>query len=200
MPLLHQHRQAFESQRYLRDILPAMYEDILEYHSLAIRPCMEPSRFTCPESIQSLFTNSLTDWERLFRASWISNQPKFNCIKQNMRRHKLLVENPITIAYFEEIQGHRRTAMNAFEKEKASQDEERRRRVRDWLCAPHCEEEQDKHRRTRSICANPGRWLLDSKTFKDWLNPNFSLCPSLWLKGIPGAGMVTNLAIGSILH
>lgn len=108
-----------------------------------------------------------------------------------MRRNRRVVENPVTLAEFEEIQNHRQTAMNASGREKIARDDQCQAMVRQWLSAFPCDEEQDRHRNTRSICPDSGRWLLDHENFQKWFDPDFlTFCPSplLWLAGIPGAG------------
>lgn len=131
----------------------------------------------------------MTGWKQLFRASWRSKLPEIDCIKQNMRRNRRLIENRVTFAEFEEIQNHRQSAMNASGREKIARDDRCQAVVRQWLSAFPCDEELDRHRNTRSICPDSGRWLLENEKFKKWLNPDFCLSPLLWLSGIPGAGI-----------
>ena len=105
-----------------------------------------------------------------------------------MRRNRRIFENPVTLAEFEEIQNHRQSATKASERENIARDDQCQAAVWQWLSPFPCDEEQDRHRNTRSICPDPGRWLLDHTNFQKWLNPDFCLSPILWLNGIPGAG------------
>jgi hypothetical protein len=98
------------------------------------------------------------------------------------------MESEVTIADFEAIQNSRQAVINAFEKQMKDQDNLRREIVKAWLCPFSCENQQNAHLNTRSICKDPGRWLLDNPRFQDWLNPDYCSEPLLWLNGIPGAG------------
>jgi hypothetical protein len=99
-----------------------------------------------------------------------------------------MIESGASMAEFEEIQNHRQTAILAFEKQMRDQDILHRDTVKAWLCHFNCEAQQGNHRDTRSVCKDPGRWLLDDPRFKEWFAPDYCSAPFLWLKGIPGAG------------
>lgn len=93
-----------------------------------------------------------------------------------------------SIEDFEAIQTSRQTAIIAFEKQIRDQEYLRREIVNAWLCPFNCESQQQTHSNTRSVCKDPGRWLLDNRLFQDWHNPDYCSKPLLWLNGIPGAG------------
>jgi hypothetical protein len=89
-----------------------------------------------------------------------------------------------------EVQIIREKENAAFEKERQSNEGLHRLVVKQWLSAADCEAQQDRNRRTRSICANAGTWLLNHPRFREWINRDHCTNPLLWLNGIPGAGMV----------
>jgi hypothetical protein len=99
------------------------------------------------------------------------------------------MENDVSIEEFENIQKSRRVAISDFEKEIKDQDKLCRDTVNAWLCPFSWENQQETHRNTRSVCKDPGRWLLNDPRFQDWLSPDYCSKPLLWLNGIPGAGM-----------
>lgn len=94
----------------------------------------------------------------------------------------------ISIADFEAIQNHRRIGINEFERKMKESHLHRKNTVRTWLCHFDCSGQQESHRGTRSICKDPGRWLLNHSLFQDWLDPDSYSEPFLWLNGKPGAG------------
>jgi hypothetical protein len=101
------------------------------------------------------------------------------------------MESGASIEDFEAIQNSRQAAINVFEKQMKDQDNLRREIVQAWLGpfnCESCESQQRTHLSTRSVCKDPGRWLLDNPRFQDWLNPDYCSKPLLWLNGIPGAG------------
>ena len=98
------------------------------------------------------------------------------------------MESGASIADFEAIQNSRQAAIIAFEKQMKDQDNLRREIVNAWLRPFSSESQQKTHLNARSVCKDPGRWLLDDPRFQGWLNPDYCSNPLLWLNGIPGAG------------
>jgi len=98
------------------------------------------------------------------------------------------MESGASIEDFEAIQNSRQTAINAFEKQMKDQKNLRREIVNAWHCPFSCESQQETHLSTKSVCKDPGRWLLNDARFQDWLDPDYCSKPLLWLNGIPGAG------------
>ncbi|KAJ6000210.1 hypothetical protein N7481_000619 [Penicillium waksmanii] len=63
------------------------------------------------------------------------------------------------------------------------------RRVFEWLRAPNTDIEHGSLLKIRNEYPNTGAWLLEHKSFKDWIHPDYATIPPLlWLKGIPGSG------------
>lgn len=100
----------------------------------------------------------------------------------------MLIESRASITEFEGIQSSRQAAIIIFEKQMKDRAILRQEIVKAWLCPFDCETQQETHQNTRSVCKHPGRWLLESAMFQDWLDPSDFSKPLLWLNGIPGAG------------
>ncbi|OAR02604.1 hypothetical protein LLEC1_06424 [Akanthomyces lecanii] len=128
------------------------------------------------------------DWKQLFKASWGDAYLKLNLIKDSIERSSRMIDTPVTITEFEEILDRRVAAKRAFERDKVHRQDASYVVVKEWLSFFDCEPEQDRHRSTRSICSDPGRWLLEHLQFKHWFSPEFCRDPLLWMNGIPGAG------------
>lgn len=137
----------------------------------------------------------------MFEASWRVFAPGIKHIESNIGRHKRLIESGESYTKFEEVQNVRQAAVHEFEKQMRDQDILRQDRVHAWLCHFSCEAQQEHHRNTRSVCKDPGRWLLDHARFQEWYDPDDCSEPLLWLSGIPGAGMsLINITFTHELH
>lgn len=179
--------RVMQSFPHLRDILVMVYKDILWFHRemiqrLAIR------RKSCGRGHALTRNLPTAEGKELFKASWRDFMPVIGHIQHNLEQNKRLLESRIPLPQFEEVQNHRRREIRNLENEKLDRDAERRSMVTRWLSGFNCHTPQDEYRERRSICNDPGRWLISDQTFQKWLS--FKYCPSplLWLSGIPGAG------------
>ncbi|PGH01881.1 hypothetical protein AJ80_08953 [Polytolypa hystricis UAMH7299] len=170
IPRLQGFQSLSASNPHFRDVLVMIYKDVLWFHRETIRQLKQ------------------RQWMQLFSASWRDFAPSIEQIKQKIARNRRLIESPFSVAEFEANQIRQLDSMYSFERDKADQAVRRRATVMQWLSPFHCEAEQDKHRKTRSVGKDPGRWLLDDTRFKEWFSPNCCSTPLLWLSGIPGAG------------
>ncbi|KAI1410433.1 hypothetical protein F5Y13DRAFT_167760 [Hypoxylon sp. FL1857] len=170
IPLLKGYEQSFSSNAHMKHVLVLIYQDILEFHKEAIKH----------------FKQRL--WRQLFQATWRGFTIKIQHLKDNLKRHKDLIESHATIVQYEEIQKIRESAKREFEAHLRAETDRRRLRVIQWLSPFNVGSLQEQYRETRSICDNPGRWMIDSSRFQKWFNPNRCPWPLLWINGIPGAG------------
>lgn len=87
---------------------------------------------------------------------------------------------------FEEV---RQIAESEQERQIQLEEQKQCRRVFEWLRAPNTDIEHGNLLKIRNEYPNTGAWLLESKTFKEWIHPDYAkIPPLLWLKGIPGSG------------
>ncbi|KAI0123678.1 hypothetical protein BJ170DRAFT_640053 [Xylariales sp. AK1849] len=171
MPLLIGYQQLFTGNSHMRQVLEMIYYDILEFHREAIKHFKQKV------------------WKQVFQATWRGFISKIKHIKDNMRRHKQLIESRATIMQFEEVQLFRQTAEEEFKKRNREETDHRRQVVTQWLSPFNPEDLQESYREIRSMCPDAGRWLIDDDhRFKQWFDPKFCLTPLLWVSGIPGAG------------
>ncbi|KAK0654181.1 hypothetical protein QBC41DRAFT_386563, partial [Cercophora samala] len=168
LPLLGEYASALESRPHLRTVLVWIYKDVLEFHREAI----------------TYFKHRV--WKQIFQAAWRGFLPKIKFIKENMARHRRLLENGATLAQLEEISNFRRNVEQQFEIQRKSELDRQRNETITWLnpAPPPLE----KYRDARAWCLGAGRWLLESQPFQDWFHPDFCKSPLLWITGIPGAG------------
>ncbi|KAI0010504.1 hypothetical protein F4779DRAFT_577169 [Xylariaceae sp. FL0662B] len=170
IPLLEGYQQLFTSSAHMKTVLSLIYQDILEFHREAIKH----------------FKQRLL--KQVFQATWRGFTRKIEHLKENLRRHKQLIESHATIVQFEEIQRLRDDARRTFESHQRGEMDRHRLRVIQWLSPFNVDNLQAQYTETRSICGDAGRWLLNDSRFQKWFNPNQCLSPLLWINGIPGAG------------
>ncbi|KAI2464722.1 hypothetical protein F4781DRAFT_411946 [Annulohypoxylon bovei var. microspora] len=170
IPLFRGYEELFSSNAHMKSMLVLIYRDILEFHREAIK----------------YFKQRL--WKQLFQATWRGFTTKIRYLRDNLGRHKRLIESHATIVQFEEIQQIRENERRKFEVDQRVETDRRRLRVIQWLSSYSMETLQEKYKETRSICSDSGRWLINDPQFQNWLDPNQSLRPLLWINGKPGAG------------
>ncbi|KAK3342072.1 hypothetical protein B0T25DRAFT_358324 [Lasiosphaeria hispida] len=170
LPFIQNSQALFISAPHLKDVLVMIHKDIFLFHT---------------EAIYRLRTRA---WKGLFEASWRDFAPLIRQVKQNIAQSRRLLESRAALPQYEEIQNLRLREMRNLEREKSNQDIVRRAFFIRWLSHFNCEAVQNQHREKRSICQNPGSWLINNANFRDWLSPNYCSSPLLWLSGIPGAG------------
>ncbi|KAI1458190.1 hypothetical protein F4805DRAFT_150609 [Annulohypoxylon moriforme] len=191
IPLFKGYEELFSSSAHMKSILVLIYRDILEFHREAIRHFKQRRKYqyrvvTVGRSLLITFTNLV--WKQLFQATWRGFTAKIRYLKDNLGRHKRLIENHATIVQFEEIQHIRDSERRKFEVDQRIETDRRRLRVIEWLLPFNTESLQEQYTETRSICSESGRWLINDSRFQNWFSPNQCLWPSLWISGIPGAG------------
>ena len=121
--------------------------------------------------------------------------PAIDHIKHRLSQSKRLLESRVSLTEFEEIEHRRLREMRSLESERLRREANLRMMVTQWLSAFDCETAQEEYRERRSVCQDPGRWLLNDHNFRKWVD--FEHCPNplLWLSGIPGAGKMPFLLI-----
>jgi hypothetical protein len=149
-------------------VLSLIYEDILEFHKLALRYFQQPL------------------WKQMFKATWENYKAPFPRIIGNIARHRLLVESQANLIHIEESQEE-----HQLEERRFIHLEEQRRlhAVTNWLRPTDIEADQTRFRNIRKGYPTTGAWLLQDLRFKEWFDPQYpAIPPLLWLNGMPGAG------------
>ncbi|KAH7022148.1 hypothetical protein EDB80DRAFT_694105 [Ilyonectria destructans] len=168
IPQLAAYRAHCVSNEYMRTVLALIYKDILEFHSCAMKHFRKPM------------------WKQMFQAVWRGFTLKLEELKDNMRRHRHLVESQASIVLFEETQTLRRLAEEKFQGLQNDYLRQRLPEVMRWLSPYNSKLQHDKC--TKDKFPGSGEWLLAERGFKNWFDPFFCSTPLLWLNGIPGAG------------
>ncbi|KAI1440274.1 hypothetical protein F5Y02DRAFT_423141 [Annulohypoxylon stygium] len=130
----------------------------------------------------------LFTWQQVFQAAWRGFTGKIQHLTANLARHKRLIESHATIAEFEEIKKIGDEVRQKFEADQRNETDRRRLRVVQWLLPCNTENLQEQCTKTRSVCKDAGRWLINDTRFQNWFHAGQCLWPVLWINGIPGAG------------
>jgi hypothetical protein len=127
-------------------------------------------------------------WKQLFRSVWKDFKTRFQHILDDLCRHKALIETQANLVQIQESRAERAHFRNQF---KMIEDDRRKKRhldVVNWLSATNSILDQEAAVAIRQEYPASGQWLLEDRKIKAWMDPNNSLVPILWMKGIPGAG------------
>jgi hypothetical protein len=171
----------------MRGVLAMIYEDILEFHQSALRVLKRPGMY--PKLCFIDFPSHLIAWKQLFRSAWKDFKTKFQHILNNLSRHKALLESRANLIQIKEAEVARAFAKDKFDDIEDAQRKSRHLEVMNWLQAV---ETILDHEAAINVCReypSSGRWLLRDSKIKTWMDPSKYLISSLWMNGMPGAGM-----------
>jgi hypothetical protein len=127
-------------------------------------------------------------WKQVFLATWKGFTLKLNGIKENMARHRRLIESRASLMQYEEVRKIRQQEEEETERTRQTDKRRRHQEVMQWLSPFIPDDLQESYRAIRAICPDAGRWILETPKVQDWLSPRYCSTPLLWLNGIPGAG------------
>lgn len=109
-------------------------------------------------------------------------------ILRNIRRHKLLVTDEVTLANITEAYKAREREYEEYDKNQQNWDRLNFEEVKRSLALNTYDHELDRLSKKRSKVT--GEWLGAEDAFCDWSNLKSSITRIIWLVGIPGAGRV----------
>ncbi|KAH7336622.1 hypothetical protein BKA65DRAFT_37368 [Rhexocercosporidium sp. MPI-PUGE-AT-0058] len=170
LPLFADYQSLFGSDPRMRSILSLIYEDILEFHQVALRVLKRPT------------------WKQLFRAAWKDFESRFRHIINDLRQHKELIESHATIAQIRETRAEREYVRNQFTMAEEARQQQRRIDLIAWISATNPVLDHEAAISVRSSYPGSGKWLLQESKMKTWLDHTRASTPILWMHGIPGAG------------
>ncbi len=127
-------------------------------------------------------------WRQLFDSTWKTFRARFSKPIESFRRHRELIKNQATFEQFEAIQSVRAVQAEQLKQQKEEASRQRQARVRSWLSAEDMKLEHEHYTEVRRGFPGTGRWILEKRLVKRWLELDDSHSSLLWLTGIPGAG------------
>ncbi|KAK5050383.1 hypothetical protein LTR84_003664 [Exophiala bonariae] len=169
MPLLLQYSDLFKSNPYMQKALASIFEDVLEFHLLAVQLFKQRS------------------WRQLFHATKQSLTRKVKDVAESMERHTAIMQTQASLAEYQRFEAFRTNMKAEIMKLQQHEHELRYGRVQEWLSSPVDSRARQDHAIEQRF-GNSGQWLLDDQQFRNWFAPDHCTDPLLWLHGIPGAG------------
>ncbi|KAF8457906.1 hypothetical protein BDZ91DRAFT_852248 [Kalaharituber pfeilii] len=170
LPQFQEYDSLFQNNNYMRQVLGLVYQDILEFHSRALKIIQRPA------------------WSLIFKAAWKDLANPLRHICEKLGWHKALIESQASLIEFKEAKRGRELERQAFERE---ENENRRRRkveITNWLAAADTRVDQESFEELRHEYPGTGSWILKDERIKRWLDASKITDTELWLFGVPGAG------------
>jgi len=134
-------------------------------------------------------------WRTVFQSTWSTFRTRFSEPIENFKRHRRLLENHASLAFFEEIKAVRDKQAESFRFLREDAKRQQQERVRTWLAHEDMMSDQDHHVEIRQDYPGTGKWILKKRIIKAWLDLEAKSENIVWLTGIPGAGKTTLASI-----
>ncbi len=186
LPLFTEYQSLFGHNSRMASVLALIYEDILEFHQVALRVLKRPSKD--PKLSFKYLYLQCSAWKQMFRAAWKDFESKFQHLVDDLRIHKDLIESHASILQIQETQVERAHMRRQFAMIEQSQRQKKHLDVVTWLSAVNPILDHEAAISVRQSHPSSGRWLLQDSKMKAWLDHSRSSVPLLWMNGIPGAG------------
>lgn len=107
-------------------------------------------------------------------------------ITENVKEHKLLLDDSITLAHVVEAHAARQRAFEEFERQYEFRQRQDLEAVKSSL-GPVLYDRDLQRLKARRVVQS-GDWLLGQEEYNHWRDPSDKASRLLWLQGIPGAG------------
>lgn len=127
-----------------------------------------------------------TGWKSFFDALWPKSAERIRVITENVKQHKLLMDDSITLANVVEAHAVRQRAFEEFEMQHEFRKRQDLEAVKSSLSPVLYDRDLQRLKARRII--QSGHWLLDQEEYNHWIDTSDEASRLLWLQGIPGAG------------
>ncbi|KAL9122534.1 MAG: hypothetical protein Q9187_000916 [Circinaria calcarea] len=170
LPQFQVYGNLFNMSQGMKHALCIFYSDILEFHV----------------TILNFFRHK--KWSIFFESLWPRYAGKISVILHNIRRHKLLVTDEVTLANITEAYKARERAYEEYDKNQQEWDRLNFAEVNRSIAPSMYDHELE---RLGSKCNRvTGEWMRTEDAFCDWSDLKSPMTRIIWLVGIPGAGRV----------
>ena len=201
LPQFHDVADIFQCSDTIANYLALFYAEIIEFHYQAMRFFRKTGIASWIFRLLTAYADwSVIGWKMLLKSMWPKDT--FGIIKQNIEKHKGLIDREVRIQTIKESREERYEALKKHQEERDEAlkryQEERDYRELDRLernippqdYEPILNNVQSRH------CAETGKWIFSDPLFKSWLSAGKEAKQRLlWLAGVPGAGNLNPSAI-----
>jgi len=126
------------------------------------------------------------EWRIFFESIWPRYAGKISLIRQNMERHRLLLDSEVNLAHITEAHTARLQAYKEYEQTHEFQQRQDFASIKSSLNPQLYDQELE--RISKDCIGETGQWLRTQDAFRAWSDPHDVVHRVLWLEGIPGAG------------
>jgi hypothetical protein len=186
LPRFHNYVEIFQNNDTIKQVLCLFYRDILDFNATVLDFFRRKSKFRVAYTTPIPLLNIPLEWRVFFESLWPQYAGKFSVIRQNMERHRLLLDNQATLSHITEAHAARVRAYREHEDAYEFQQRQDFATVKSSLNPQLYDDELERLRVTCTVEA--GEWLKRKEFFSLWSDPNNLLDRLLWLEGIPGSG------------
>ena len=141
----------------------------------------------------SLGLTLITVWRAVFHITRPSFSAALAAICTNFLRHKDLVERQANLLHFDLFCRHHEEAELQFKKQEEAEIQRQQMEVLEWLAMASTETtpatDQEYYASKRKDYPASGQWLSSCREYQEWIDPQTTHIPCIWLNGKPGAGM-----------
>lgn len=172
----------------IKHVLCVFYQDILDYYATLLHFLHRKSASTLISIHQVLTSDSytFTGWKMYFDSIWPRYAGKTNVIRQNIGRHRLLIDREVTQPYIAQAMSARLQEYKIYEESHKTQYQQKFVSIKSSLELISYDKELEDL--TQNCMKNSGQWLTDSDQFLEWSGSPVKMKRVLWIQGIPGAG------------
>ena len=132
-------------------------------------------------------------WRTVFNLTRPSFSAALSEIRTNFLRHKDLVEKQANLLHFDLFRKHHEEAELRFKQQEKVEIQKQQMEVMEWLTMTSTETtpatDQEYYASKRRDYPASGQWLSCCREYQEWIDPQTTHIPCIWLNGKPGAGM-----------
>lgn len=145
-------------------------------------------------SVRTIISNLtlITVWKNVFHLTRPSFSTALAETRSNFIRHKGLVEEQANLLRFDQFRRDHEKAELQFAQHEKVEIQRQQMETLEWLAmtsetTPATDQELYASKRK----GNPtsGQWLSSCRVYQEWIDPQTTHIPCIWLNGKPGAGM-----------
>ena len=142
----------------------------------------------------------LSVWRTVFDITHPGFSAALAEIRTNFLHHKDLVEKQANLLHFDSFRRHHEEAESRFKQQEKEEIRKQKLEVMEWLEMTSAETspatDQDCYASKRKDYPASGQWLSHCHGYQEWIDPQTTHIPCIWLNGKPGAGMRLFLVAG----
>ncbi|KAJ4214083.1 hypothetical protein NW759_010609 [Fusarium solani] len=170
-----------------------LWANVLKQSFDAISDTLEEVGSLMPEfcEVTKIFTDSffsLTRLKYLFEALWPRRRDEIKLVTKHIARRRELMRTEVRLEEIRAADDARQRELEHFAKAEETAIKREYSTLRAHVSPKTYD--HDLYRHHAAVCEGTGKWLFRDQSFKGWVGHSKGTTQILWLKGIPGAGVV----------